>query len=170
MFARITPLIALFAVRLAGVSYSAEPTEGTDFARDIQPILAAHCTECHGPKKQENGLRLDYGAVVLRGGDSGPAVIAGKAKQSLLLQAILGNQRRGFADAAEKRAAERYENRRHSPLGRQRRENTGRSDHSKTCAPRIGRSKSQPGRRFQLCTTVLGRRCYRHLYPGSPGA
>ena len=29
----------------------------------------AQCVECHGPKKQENGLRLDHGAAILHGGD-----------------------------------------------------------------------------------------------------
>lgn len=30
-----------------------------DYARDIQPLFQAHCYECHGPKKQKNGFRLD---------------------------------------------------------------------------------------------------------------
>ena len=30
-----------------------------DFGRDVQPILKAHCIECHGPKQQKNGFRLD---------------------------------------------------------------------------------------------------------------
>jgi mono/diheme cytochrome c family protein len=90
MLARITPIIALIAGSLIVTAHSAESASETQFARDVQPILVAHCTECHGAKKQENGLRLDYGAAVLRGGDSGPAVVAGKAADSLLLQAVLG--------------------------------------------------------------------------------
>src|SRR5438270_10609530 len=30
-----------------------------DFVRDIRPILARSCYECHGPKKHKAGLRLD---------------------------------------------------------------------------------------------------------------
>ena len=30
-----------------------------DFVRDVQPIFAKHCYECHGPDRQSNGLRLD---------------------------------------------------------------------------------------------------------------
>ena len=30
-----------------------------DFARDIRPILSNHCFKCHGPAKQESGMRLD---------------------------------------------------------------------------------------------------------------
>jgi uncharacterized membrane protein/mono/diheme cytochrome c family protein len=29
------------------------------FARDVEPIFAAHCIQCHGPDKQKAGLRLD---------------------------------------------------------------------------------------------------------------
>jgi len=34
--------------------------EAVDFARDIEPIFKTHCYKCHGPKKQEGGLRLDH--------------------------------------------------------------------------------------------------------------
>jgi mono/diheme cytochrome c family protein len=90
MVARITALIALISALAPVVVRGADVASERQFARDILPILAAHCIECHGAKKQENGLRLDYGAAVLRGGDSGPAVVARKAADSLLLQAILG--------------------------------------------------------------------------------
>ena len=48
------------------------PQTTVDFIRDIQPILDAHCYECHGPKKTKNGLRLDLRAAAVKGGDSGP--------------------------------------------------------------------------------------------------
>ncbi|MEI7861736.1 MAG: c-type cytochrome domain-containing protein, partial [Planctomycetota bacterium] len=32
------------------------------FDRDIRPILAENCLSCHGPGKQEAGLRLDTAA------------------------------------------------------------------------------------------------------------
>ena len=32
--------------------------ENIDFARDIQPIFAEHCTTCHGPDEQKGGLNL----------------------------------------------------------------------------------------------------------------
>ena len=32
--------------------------ENIDFARDIQPIFAEHCTTCHGPDDQKGGLNL----------------------------------------------------------------------------------------------------------------
>lgn len=67
-----------------------EPSAEDRFRREVVPILTAHCVECHGPTKQENGLRLDLGSAILRGGDSGPSVVAGKPEESLLLKAVLG--------------------------------------------------------------------------------
>ncbi len=64
--------------------------EAVDFARDVKPILAARCYQCHGKDKQESGLRLDVVAALLAGGNSGPALVAGKSGESLLIQAVTG--------------------------------------------------------------------------------
>src|SRR5256885_203955 len=40
-----------------------------DFAKDIQPILTAHCYSCHGPEKQKSDLRWDNKASVFKGGE-----------------------------------------------------------------------------------------------------
>ncbi len=62
--------------------------ESVDFARDIGPILKTHCQKCHGPDKQEGGLRLDHRATALRGGDSGPLLSAGKSADSEIYQRV----------------------------------------------------------------------------------
>ena len=61
-----------------------------DFARDVQPLLAAHCVRCHGPKKSEGGLRLDRKTDALAGGNSGPAFEASKSAASLLIRYVAG--------------------------------------------------------------------------------
>jgi hypothetical protein len=61
-----------------------------DYARDVRPILSAHCYACHGSKKQKSGLRLDSVAALLEGGDSGPAIVPGKSTQSRLIKAVTG--------------------------------------------------------------------------------
>jgi mono/diheme cytochrome c family protein len=61
-----------------------------DFAAQVQPLLAAHCVKCHGPKESQSGLRLDRFALIRKGGDRGTAVIPGKAAKSVLFQALLG--------------------------------------------------------------------------------
>ena len=58
------------------------------FESRVRPLLVAQCQECHGPKKQQGGLRLDTAAGVRAGGDSGPVVVPGKPEQSLLLKAV----------------------------------------------------------------------------------
>src|SRR2546430_8049148 len=61
-----------------------------DFVKDIQPIFANNCYECHGPKKQEHDLRLDQKTTAFKGGESGPAFVAGKSAESLLIHAVAG--------------------------------------------------------------------------------
>ena len=58
------------------------------FERHVRPILVAKCQSCHGPRKQESGLRLDSRAALLAGGDRGPAVDLKQLDRSLLLRAV----------------------------------------------------------------------------------
>jgi mono/diheme cytochrome c family protein len=71
---------------LAAVAAYGADQPAPDFARDIQPIFASHCYKCHGPEKQTSGLRLDDGAAALAGGDSGAAIVPGKADKSPLIE------------------------------------------------------------------------------------
>jgi mono/diheme cytochrome c family protein len=43
---------------LASTSPAAEPLAG-DFDNLVQPLLAKHCLECHGPEKPKKGFRVD---------------------------------------------------------------------------------------------------------------
>src|SRR5689334_393628 len=58
------------------------------FESNVRPVLAEHCQKCHGPAKQWNGLRLDSREALLRGGDSGPALVPGKPGESRLVRAV----------------------------------------------------------------------------------
>lgn len=64
--------------------------EPNTFVKDVQPLLAKHCIECHGSKKDESGLRLDSPTAILTGGYSGPAVVPGKSTESFLVQVVRG--------------------------------------------------------------------------------
>lgn len=66
----------------------AAPDLPVDYARQVKPILVARCYRCHSSLKQESGLRLDSVAAMLKGGEGGPAVLAGKSAESLLIQAV----------------------------------------------------------------------------------
>ena len=81
--------IAVISLALAATSTWAESTEQFDFFEEkIRPLLAMHCYECHSEKKQKGGLRLDSRGAVLRGGESGPAIVLGRPAESLLIEAV----------------------------------------------------------------------------------
>jgi hypothetical protein len=67
------------------------PPEKVDFARDIRPLLAGHCFECHGTEEESGGLRLDDRSRALAGGMTGPPIVPGDAAESLLWQFITGH-------------------------------------------------------------------------------
>src|SRR5207244_4859143 len=86
-------LLAFDASNSSAASLAAEPPQQpsrVDFMRDIQPIFAANCYKCHGPKESRNGLRLDRRRNALEGGDSGPALIPGKSADSRLIRYVTG--------------------------------------------------------------------------------
>ncbi|MGI9240730.1 MAG: DUF1549 domain-containing protein [Verrucomicrobiales bacterium] len=55
---------------------------------DIRPLLAANCSKCHGGAKQKGGLDLRSQDAVLRGGESGAAIVPQKPSESLLIQLV----------------------------------------------------------------------------------
>ena len=60
------------------------------YEQTVKPILAGACFECHSheAKKFKGGLALDSTAAILKGGDTGPAVLPGDVEKSLLIKAI----------------------------------------------------------------------------------
>ncbi|MCO8120583.1 DUF1553 domain-containing protein [Stieleria sp. TO1_6] len=67
---------------------SANPEHIRFFETSIRPLLAEHCWKCHGEKSQKGSLRLDSLAGILRGGDSGAAIVPGQVDESLLIEAV----------------------------------------------------------------------------------
>jgi hypothetical protein len=58
------------------------------YQNDIRPLLEAKCFRCHGEAKQSAGLDLRDKASLFKGGETGPAVIAGSSEKSLLFEQI----------------------------------------------------------------------------------
>ena len=83
-------LAALLMAVSSSWTSAAEDGDIAFFEQKIRPILAEHCSSCHdaSAKKTKGGLSLSGRDSMLRGGDSGPAIVAGKPQQSLLVQAI----------------------------------------------------------------------------------
>src|SRR5688572_13329136 len=55
---------------------------------DVIPIMLRHCAACHGRHKQEASLDLRTPTAMLKGGKSGPAIVAGKPEESLVINRI----------------------------------------------------------------------------------
>ncbi len=75
-------------IALALVAVLAQDAE--TFEKKVRPLLIERCHECHSAtaKKLKGGLYLDSRAGLLKGGDTGPAIVAGSAEKSLLVKAI----------------------------------------------------------------------------------
>ncbi len=83
---QILPLLAL-----AGGARAADtgPQSREFFEARIRPVLVTHCARCHGAgPKVKGGLRVNSRAGLLKGGDSGPALVPGDPFKSRLVDAI----------------------------------------------------------------------------------
>jgi hypothetical protein len=62
-----------------------------DYEQDVKTLFRVRCISCHGSVKQESGLRLDAGALILKGA-SQPVVLVGKSAESELIKRVLSEQ------------------------------------------------------------------------------
>jgi len=76
--------VAGFASQLRGES----PPHKVDFSKELEPLFAERCYDCHGEKKQESAFRADSREGLLKGGDHGPAVVPGKGVESILVKVL----------------------------------------------------------------------------------
>ncbi len=84
---RSLALLCAFAV-FAPSAFANDADKFAFFESKIRPVLIENCLKCHGETKHNAKLRLDSKAAVLKGGVSGPAIVLGRAKESLLIKAI----------------------------------------------------------------------------------
>ncbi len=80
MTMRLLP--ALLVASLCADRISAQ--DKIDYQRDVRPILSNNCYKCHGPAKQESGLRLDERERVVRR----KVIVPGQPAKSELIQRI----------------------------------------------------------------------------------
>ena len=74
----------------AWINQGAESDPTIDFVTDVQPIFGASCYSCHSGNEPRAGLHLDSKPRALEGGVSGPAILPGDSRGSLLLHRVLG--------------------------------------------------------------------------------
>ena len=84
----------LLCAAMFGEVHAQDPASTPDqikfFETKIRPVLVEHCYECHaaGAKIVQGGLRVDHREGLLRGGDTGAAIVPGDAEKSSLLAAL----------------------------------------------------------------------------------
>ncbi|MEE2990689.1 MAG: PSD1 and planctomycete cytochrome C domain-containing protein [Planctomycetota bacterium] len=87
--------VAWLGTLLSVISWSpfvmAQQPGQVDFKNQVWPLLETHCFSCHGPTRQEGGLRLDARQVVIKGGTSGPAIVPGNLTESMLYQRVMSD-------------------------------------------------------------------------------
>jgi hypothetical protein len=93
---RLGAVLAALAACLWGGAILAQQQRATapavriDFQKQIQPILAERCLECHSQDKRKGGLSLAAYADILEGGKDGAVVRPGKSADSLLVHRLSG--------------------------------------------------------------------------------
>jgi uncharacterized membrane protein len=85
-------LISSFALIAAEVDLSKLPSPsartGLTFDKDIKPVFAKSCVECHSGEKPKARLRLDTLENTLKGGGDGKVLEVGNSAKSLLVVSI----------------------------------------------------------------------------------
>ncbi|MBS0208979.1 MAG: DUF1553 domain-containing protein [Planctomycetes bacterium] len=81
----ITAAVVVFvSLAVSSVAHAAS----VDFQKQIAPLLTEHCVACHNRSQLKGGLDLSTGATVLKGGQSGAALVPGKPRESYLLDMV----------------------------------------------------------------------------------
>jgi len=80
--AQAKPKEALKPIEIAEVKHEGP----VDFEKEILPIFRRNCLACHSATEAQSDLTLETPQTILKGGSEGPAVVAGKSAESLLLK------------------------------------------------------------------------------------
>jgi mono/diheme cytochrome c family protein len=67
-------------------------THAVSYSRQIAPILALHCTACHGLSNPSSGFRVTRFDTLMRGGRLGDEIIPGDPARSVLVQFLEGRR------------------------------------------------------------------------------
>ena len=89
---RVLLFFALLQVPLTAVVWqtAAAPIQ---FETHVRPILKAHCWQCHGEEDDpKGGFDTRLARFLLKGGESGPAIVAGQHAESLLFERVASGE------------------------------------------------------------------------------
>ncbi|EDY20435.1 protein of unknown function DUF1549 [Chthoniobacter flavus Ellin428] len=87
---RFPPSISAFLLATVAVPASLSAAGKVDFDRDIRPILAENCTNCHGPDERDRKgkLRFDVRDDALQEHEGGIPIVPGKPEKSELIERV----------------------------------------------------------------------------------
>ncbi|HZV36438.1 MAG TPA: DUF1549 domain-containing protein, partial [Verrucomicrobiae bacterium] len=82
--------MSAFVIKVSAAESTPTPQQLEFFEKKIRPLLTENCYKCHSheSEKLKGGLLLDTRDGVLKGGDTGPALVPGNPDKSLLIQAV----------------------------------------------------------------------------------
>ena len=90
LLASVTALSTAHLCEVAAAPIEIAPltrTTPVDFEREVAPFLRDNCFSCHCKTTTKGGLNMETPELMLKGGDTGPALKQGHGAESLLLQA-----------------------------------------------------------------------------------
>ncbi|MEY2726335.1 MAG: hypothetical protein RLZZ458_2202 [Planctomycetota bacterium] len=91
---RIAPAWSLAIFLAIPISAAAQDTAAAakpiSYYRSVRPILQRHCSGCHFAGKREGNLAVTSVAELLKGGDAGTSITAGKPDESVIIRYISG--------------------------------------------------------------------------------
>ena len=88
--AMVTGALIWTTAVMAVAPQTSSPAGRIDFERQVQPIIAKRCLECHSQDKRKGGLSLATYGDALDGGRNGPAIRPGNSSRSLLIHRVTG--------------------------------------------------------------------------------
>src|SRR5262252_6039054 len=82
----VTPVVA--DQTGSAIPFSSQQSEF--FEKRVRPVLVEHCYPCHSAQseKVKADFRLDSREGLLKGGETGPAIVPGDPDSSLLIKAV----------------------------------------------------------------------------------
>ena len=90
LVSRVLGIAAICLGLLSAVGTAEVPVR---FESDVRSILKAHCFHCHGEEeKLEGKLDLRLVRTITQGGESGPGLVAGKPRESLILKRVISGE------------------------------------------------------------------------------
>jgi hypothetical protein len=83
-------MVAFAVASSAAVQAQISPDQLEFFESKVRPILVNNCYKCHSSQAQKikGKLTLEFKETVLKGGEHGPAIVAGDPEKSLLIKAV----------------------------------------------------------------------------------